>query len=128
MAELTELAKRLLEGKNMAAVATLNKDGSPQATVVWIDTDGTNVIFNTAEGRLKTKNMRRDARVSISVINGANPYEQALIQGRVVSMTEEGADAHIDAMAKKYLGQESYPFRQPGEVRVLVTVAPDKVG
>ncbi len=128
MAELTELAKRLLEGKNMAAVATLNKDGSPQATVVWIDTDGTNVIFNTAEGRLKTKNMRRDARVSISVINGANPYEQALIQGRVVAMTEEGADAHIDAMAKKYLGQESYPFRRPGEMRVLVTVAPDKVG
>ncbi len=128
MAELTEVAKRLLEGKNMAAVATLNKDGSPQTTVVWIDTDGKNVMFNTAEGRLKTKNMARDARVSISVINTENPYEQALIQGRVISMTRDGADAHIDAMAKKYLGQDSYPFRQAGEVRVLVTVAPEKVG
>ncbi len=128
MAELTEVAKRLLEGKNMAAVATLNKDGSPQTTVVWIDTDGKNVMFNTAEGRLKTKNMARDARVSISVINTENPYEQALIQGRVISMTRDGADEHIDAMAKKYLGQDSYPFRQAGEVRVLVTVAPEKVG
>jgi PPOX class probable F420-dependent enzyme len=104
MVQLSDQALTLLRGKNMAAVATLNADGSPQNTVVWIDTDGTNVVFNTAEGRLKTRNLRRDPRVSITVINSENPYEQALIQGRVVEMTHEGADDHINAMARKYLG------------------------
>ena len=128
MAELTELAIRLLRGKNLATVATLMKDGSPQASVVWIDTDGKHVIFNTADGRIKTNNLRRDGRVAVAVVNAENPYEQALIRGRVVEMTHEGADAHIDAMAKKYLDTDSYPGRNPAEVRVIVKIAPDRVG
>ncbi len=128
MAELTELAIRLLRGKNLATIATLMKDGSPQASVVWIDTDGKHVIFNTADGRIKTNNLRRDGRVAVAVVNAENPYEQALIRGRVVEMTHEGADAHIDAMAKKYLDTDSYPGRNPAEVRVIVKIAPDRVG
>ena len=128
MAELTALAIRLPRGKNLATIATLMKDGSPQAPVVWIDTDGTHVIFNTADGRIKTNNPRRDGRVAVAVVNAENPYEQALIRGRVVEMTHEGADAHIDAMAKKYLDTDSYPARNPAEVRVIVKIAPDRVG
>ena len=128
MAELTELAIRLPRGKNLATIATLMKDGSPQASVVWIDTDGKHVIFNTADGRIKTNNLRRDGRVAVAVVNAENPYEQALIRGRVVEMTHEGADAHIDAMAKKYLDTDSYPGRNPAEVRVIVKIAPDRVG
>ena len=128
MAELTELAIRLPRGKNLATVATLMKDGSPQASVVWIDTDGKHVSFNTADGRIKTNNLRRDGRVAVAVVNAENPYEQALIRGRVVEMTHEGADAHIDAMAKKYLDTDSYPGRNPAEVRVIVKIAPDRVG
>ena len=128
MAELTELAIRLLRGKNLATIATLMKDGSPQASVVWIDTDGKHVIFNTADGRIKTNNLRRDGRVAVAVVNAENPYEQALIRGRVVEMTHEGAAAPIDAMAKKCLGADSYPARKPAEVRVIVKIAPDRVG
>ncbi len=126
--ELPDLARRLLEGKNYATIATLMADGAPQATVVWVDTDGRHVIFNTAEGRVKPRNMRRDSRVAVAVIDHENPYKQAMIRGRVVAMEHDGADAHIDAMAKKYMGVESYPFRQPGEQRVIVKIAPEKVG
>ena len=128
MAKLPEQALRLLkERKNFAAVATLMPDGSPHVTVTWIDTDGKHVIFNTAEGRLKPKNLRRDPRVAISIINSENPYQQVVIRGRVVEMTHEGADKHIDQMAKKYLGVDKYPYRAPGEQRVIVKVLPEKV-
>ncbi len=102
--------------------------GAPQATVVWIDTDGEHVIFNTAEGRVKTENLRKDPRVAIAVINSENPYQQVTIRGRVVEMTHEGADDHIDSLAKKYLGVDSYPGRNPDEQRVIVKIAPDSVG
>jgi PPOX class probable F420-dependent enzyme len=128
MTKLPEQALKLIkEGKNFATIATLMPDGSPHATVTWIDTDGKHVIFNTAEGRLKPKNLRRDPRVSISILNSDNPYQQVVIQGRVVEMTHDGADEHIDRMAKKYLGVDKYPYRAPGEERVIVKVAPDKV-
>jgi PPOX class probable F420-dependent enzyme len=129
MVELPELALRLLkEGKNFATVATLMPDGSPHATVIWIDTDGKHVIFNTAEGRIKTKNLRRDPRVAIAVMNSENPYQQVMVRGHVVEMAHEGADAHIDRLAKKYLGVDKYPYRGPGEQRVIIKVAPDRVG
>ena len=124
---LPDLAKRLLEGKNFATVATLMADGAPQATAVWIDTDGTHIVFNTAEGRVKPKNMRRDARVAVAVFDHENPYQQAMIQGRVVAMEHDGADAHIDLMAKKYMDVDEYPFRQPGEQRVIVRIAPERI-
>lgn len=125
---LPELAKKLLEGKNFATISTLMQDGSPSASVVWIDTDGEHVIFNTAEGRVKPKSMRRDGRVAVAVYNSAQPYQQAMIRGKVVSMEHAGADAHIDKMAKKYLGLDSYPFRKAGEQRVIVKIKPEKVG
>ena len=127
MVALPDLAKRLLQGKNFATVATGMADGQPQASVVWIDTDGEHIVFNTAEGRVKTRNMRRDARVAVAVFDMENPYQQAMIQGRVVAMEHDGADAHIDAMAKKYLGVDSYPYRKEGERRVIVRIAPEKV-
>lgn len=125
---LPDLAKRLLSGKNFATVTTLLKDGSPSASVVWVDTDGENVIFNTAEGRVKPKSMRRDARVAVAVFDMENPYKQAMIRGRVVSMETKGADEHINKMAKKYLGVDVYPYRQPGEQRLIVTIKPERVG
>jgi len=125
--ELPDLAKQLLAGKNFATVATLMPSGAPQASVVWIDVEGDTIVFNTAEGRVKPNNMRRDARVAIAVHNAENPYQQAMIQGHVAEMTNEGADAHIDAMANKYMGVDSYPFRQEGEVRLIVKIAADKV-
>ena len=110
-----------------ANLATLNPDGSPQVTPVWVDFDGRHVIVNTARGRVKAKNLAREPRVALSIADPENPYRYLGIQGRVVEMTEKGGDAHIDKMAKKYLGKDSYPFRTPGEVRLIVTIAPDKV-
>jgi PPOX class probable F420-dependent enzyme len=128
MSKLPELAHKLItEGRNFAAVATLMPDGSPQVSIVWIDSDGEHVIFNTAEGRAKAKNLRRDPRVAVTVINSENPYEQVMIRGRVVEMTHNGADAHIDRLAKKYLGVDKYPYRGPGEQRVIVKIAPHYV-
>lgn len=110
-----------------ANLATLNDDGSPQVTPVWVDFDGTNLIVNTAKGRVKAKNLARSPRVALSIADPQNPYRYLGIQGRVIEMTESGADAHIDKMAKKYMGKDKYPGRAPGEVRVLVKIAPEKV-
>jgi PPOX class probable F420-dependent enzyme len=110
-----------------AHLATLNADGSPQVTPVWVDFDGTHILVNTAKGRVKTKNLARDPRVALSIADPENPYRYLAVQGRVTEMTEQGADAHIDKMAKKYLGKDSYPFRTPDEVRVIVKISPDKV-
>jgi len=110
-----------------ANLATLNADGSPQVTPVWIDFDRTNIVFNTARGRVKDKNLRREPRVAISLLDPENPYRYLGVKGRVVEMTEQGADAHIYKMAKKYLKKDTYPFRAPGEVRVIVKIKPEKV-
>jgi PPOX class probable F420-dependent enzyme len=127
MAAIPDEAKHLFENKDFAHVATLNADGSPQNSAVWIGLDGDLVTFNTAEGRLKTKNVARDGRVAISVVNQENPYENLIIQGKVVELVHDGADDDIDALAKRYLGADSYPFRQDGEVRVIVKIEPEKV-
>jgi PPOX class probable F420-dependent enzyme len=117
----------LLKKPAFANLATLNADGSPQVTPVWVDFDGKHVIVNTARGRVKTRNLGREPRVALSIADPENPYRYLGIQGRVVEMTEAGGDAHIDAMAKKYLGKDTYPFRAPGEVRVIVKIAPEKI-
>lgn len=127
MAAVPDDAMHLLEGSHLAHVATVNPDGSPQVTPVWVDHDGDTVLFNTARGRLKDRNLARDPRVSISIVDAANPYQPLLIQGKAVEITEEGADAHIDKLAKRYLDEDVYPFRGPGEVRLLVRVEPDRV-
>lgn len=117
----------LLTKPAFAHVATLNPDGSPQVTPVWVDYDGTNLVINTARGRVKDRNLAREPRVAVSIADPENPYRYLGVQGRVVEMTEKGADAHIDKMAKKYLGKDTYPFRAPGETRVIVRIAPEKV-
>jgi len=126
MAQIPEDAVHLLEGKHLAHVATLMEDGSPQVTPVWIGHEGDIVTFNTAKGRLKEKNLKRDPRVAISIIDHENPYVPLVIQGKAIEITEEGADADIDALAKRYLDADSYPFRQPGEERIIVRIEPDK--
>jgi PPOX class probable F420-dependent enzyme len=102
-------------------------DGSPQVSPVWIDVEDGVILFNTAEGRLKPDNLRRDARVAISVVDQENPYESMLIRGTVTEMTQDGADEHIDALAKRYMGVDEYPLRQPGEERVIVKIEPEKI-
>jgi PPOX class probable F420-dependent enzyme len=116
----------LFRKKAFANLATLMANGSPQVTPVWVDYDGQHVLINTAEGRQKDKNMQRDGRLALSIIDPENPYRYLEVRGHVAQRTREGADQHIDAMARKYLGQEKYPYRQPGEVRVLYKVTPDR--
>jgi PPOX class probable F420-dependent enzyme len=124
---LSDRDRRIIDAPNFASVATLLPDGSPHVSTIWIDRDGDDVVFNTAEGRVKTGNVRRDGRVAISVFDLEEPYEQVVIRGTVVDVTTEGADEHIDLLAKKYVGADSYPWRDPGEQRVIVRVRPDHV-
>lgn len=117
----------LLTGKNYAHVATLMPNGSPQVTPVWIDVDGDTVVFNTALGRQKDRNLERDGRVALSIHDQANPYRYIQIRGTVEGKTTDGADAHIDKMAKKYLDQDSYPYRSATEERVIYRIRPEHV-
>jgi PPOX class probable F420-dependent enzyme len=124
---IPESHRDIFKGKNYAHVATLMPDGSPQSTPVWIDIDGDTIVFNTAEGRQKARNLDRDGRVAISVADAGNPYRYIQVRGSVIEKTTEGADAHIDRLAKKYLGAESYPGRNPAEKRVIYRVQPERV-
>jgi PPOX class probable F420-dependent enzyme len=108
-------------------LGTIMQDGSPQVTPVWVDYDGKYVRFNSALGRVKDKNIRRDPRVALSIFDPENPYRHLEIRGRVVEITQNGADEHINSLAKKYLGKDVYPYRQPGEVRVMYKIEPQKV-
>jgi PPOX class probable F420-dependent enzyme len=119
--------KRLFDSKNLAYLATLMDDGSPQVTPIWVDIEGNVILVNTAEGRVKQKNVSRDPRVAISTVDNANPYEMVTVRGKVVEQTRRGADEHINKMAKKYLGMDKYPFKMPGEQRILLKIQPDKV-
>jgi len=105
----------------------VNGDGTPQVTPVWVDYDGTHIRFNTAKGRVKDRNLRRNPAVALAIADPDNPYRYLQVRGRVADSNESGADAHIDSPAKKYLGQDKYPYRQPGEVRVIYKIAPDRV-
>ncbi|HTO11867.1 MAG TPA: PPOX class F420-dependent oxidoreductase [Candidatus Binatia bacterium] len=128
MAAIPQGFRDLLESKKaFAHIATVGADGGPQVTPVWIDFDGRHIRFNTARGRVKDKNLQRNPRVAISIQDPENPYRYVQIRGRVTEMTEQGADAHIDALAKKYLGKDTYPGRKAGEVRVTVKVAPETI-
>ncbi len=117
----------LFKKKAFANLASLMPDGSPHVTPVWVDFDGKHLLVNTAKGRVKDKNMRSRKQVAISIQDPDNPYRYLGVRGRVVEIDEKGADAHIDKMAKKYIGQDRYPWRQPGEVRVLFKIKPEKV-
>jgi PPOX class probable F420-dependent enzyme len=115
----------LFNKKAFGHLATLMPSGQPQVTPVWIDYDGHYVRINTAEGRQKDKNLQRDGRVALSIMDPDNPDRYLEVRGRVADRTRNGADEHIDALAKKYLGQDKYPYRQPGEVRVIYKVEPE---
>jgi len=125
--QISEGVRKLFEEANFAHLATLMPDGSPQVTAVWVDFDGRHVLVNTAEGRQKPRNIRRDPRVAIDVIRQGSEYAFAQVRGRVVEITSEGAEEHIDRLAKKYLGQDRYPFRQAGEERIILKIAPEHV-
>lgn len=120
-------AEELLKAKNFCQVATLRGDGSVHVAPTWIDVQDGQPVLNSAEGRVWPRNLERDPRVTLTVQNAENPYEYVSIRGRVVERTTEGADAHIDALAKKYLDQDSYPGRQPGEKRLILRVEPEHV-
>jgi PPOX class probable F420-dependent enzyme len=124
---LSDEQKEFFRKPNFGHLATLEPDGSPQVTPVWIDVDDEHILINTAKGRKKVRNIERDPRVSVEVADQENPYSMLSVKGRVVDITPNGADAHIDSMAKKYLGQDSYPFRQPGEERIILKIQPEKV-
>ena len=124
---LPQSVKKILQDRAYGHIVTYNADGKPQVTMVWIDVDGDDVVFNTAEGRLKPKNLRRDPRVVISVQDRNDPQSYMVFHGKA-SVTEAGADAHIDKLAKRFLDVEKYPFRQPGEKRLIVRVKPDRIG
>lgn len=122
--KLSEKQRELFEAKNFVHLATLCPDGHPSVSPVWVDLEGDLIRVNTAEGRLKTRNVRRDPRVGLSVHEQEMAYQMVSVRGRVVEITHEGADEHIDSLAKKYLGQDSYPFRSTDEQRVILKIEP----
>ena len=125
--KVPEQYKDLFTKVAFAHLATLMADGSPHVTPVWCDYDGTYIRINSAKGRVKDRNMRRNRKVALSIQDPDNPYRYLAARGEVAEITEQGADAHIDALTKKYLGKDKYPFRQPGEVRVIYKIRPDRV-
>lgn len=128
MAKLSERAIALIKAKNFAYLGTINRDGSPQITPVWVDTDGKNVLINTAVGRLKERNVKRDPRVAVAVYDAGNQYTGVSIAGRVVK-TELGkkADDHIDFLSHKYTGNKKYQGRKATEKRIILVIEPTRL-
>jgi PPOX class probable F420-dependent enzyme len=127
MAELTEAHRKFIaENPYVGTVTTLRDDGSPHATVVWVDAENGTVSFNTAVGRAKERHLRNDPRLSLTVVDPENTYQWVSISGRA-ELTTDGADDQIDRLAKKYLGQEKYPWHQPGVRRVILKIKPHHV-
>ena len=125
--KLTETAIKLIDGKNFAYLATLLPDGSPHVTPMWVDHEGDMLLMNTAVGRVKQRNITRDPRVSITIVDSNNPYDRIVIHGRVVNQTEQGAEAHIDKLAKKYTGANKYQKTSPNERRIIIKIEPLKI-
>jgi len=127
--EITDSSTRkLFEGKNLAFVSTLMKDGHPHITPTWIDIQDGHIFVNTAIGRIKQRNVSRDPRISISIVDQNNPYDMVTVRGKVIGqITGDAADEHIDKLAKKYLGKDKYPNRAPGEKRVILKIKPERV-
>ena len=127
MPAFPESFKDLLQKKAFAVLATVNADGAPQVTPVWFDFDGTHIRFNTARGRVKEKNLARNPKVALAIMDPDNPYRYVQVRGRIAEVTETGADAHIDALAKKYTGADVYGGHRPDQQRVIVRIAVDGV-
>ena len=116
----------LFQKKSFGHLATLLPNGTPQTSPVWVDFDDTYVLVNSARGRLKDKNMRQRPQVALSIQDPDDPYRYLEVRGRVMEITEQGAEEHIDRLAKRYLGLDRYPYRQPGEVRVIYKIKPER--
>jgi len=114
----------LEQKKTFAHLATLMPDGSPQVTPVWFDYKDGRIRVNSAKGRTKSRNMKEGSRVALAIMDPDNPYRYIQVRGQVSRVTEEGASAHIDSLAKKYLGQEKYPYARPGEIRIIFEIEP----
>jgi PPOX class probable F420-dependent enzyme len=123
---LPQSVKKLLQDKAYGHVVTYNDKGTAQVTMVWMDVDGDDVVFNTSEGRRKSQNLRRDPRIIVSVQDRNDPQAHAVFYGKA-RVTDAGADEHIDKLAKRFLGADKYPFRQPGEKRLLVRISVDRI-
>jgi len=126
-ATLTTKALELIERPVLAHLATVDANGDPHVTPVWVDHDGNDILVNTAEGRVKARNLRAHAKVALSIVAPEDPYLVVALRGTVTEITTEGADAHIDALARKYLGADSYPWRSPGETRITVRIRPERI-
>ncbi len=124
-AKIEGRGEELLRAKNFCHVATLRSDGSVHGVPVWVDVQDGRPVLNSVEGRVWPRNLERDPRVTLTVQNAENPYEYVEIRGREAERTHEGADEHIDWLAKKYMGVDTYPLRQPGEQRVLIRIDPE---
>ena len=127
MKPLPDSVKKLIEAKTFANVATLMPDGSPHVTPTWVDHDGDIIIINTFEGSQKHRNAVRNPKIALDVFDPSNPFNMAVIRGRVKEVTFDGAEEHVDKMAKKYLGQDKYQRRGPGMRRVLIKIEPTHV-
>jgi PPOX class probable F420-dependent enzyme len=126
-ANLDNYLDLLQQKKAFAGLATIMPDGTPQVTPVWFDYHGGRVRVNTAKGRVKARNLKPGAAVALAIMDPDNPYRYLQIRGRVACATETGADAHIDSLAKKYLGKDQYPYRRPGEIRIMYEIEPVSV-
>ena len=127
MATLSQGFQQLLREPSYCEIATVMPDGSPQVVQVWVDTDGEHILINTPRDSQKVRNIRRDPRVAVNVFDPGNQWRLGNVRGKVVDVTTEGADAHIDALAKKYLGVDSYPYKDPNNPRVILKVAAERV-
>ncbi len=119
--------QKLLHEPAYCEIATLMPDGSPQITQVWVDSDGEHILINTTQNSQKVRNVRRDPRVAVNVFDPANQWRLGNVRGRVVEVTTEGADAHIDQLGKKYRGWDEYPYKDPNNPRVIIKVAPERI-
>lgn len=127
MARLNEQQQQLVDEPLHAVATTLLPDGAPHSTVVWVDRDDGTLLFNTARGRLKARNLERDPRVSVALFDPASPFQKTLVVRGRAELVDDGADDHIDRLTRKYTGQDQYPWRRPGERRVTVRVHADKI-
>jgi PPOX class probable F420-dependent enzyme len=124
---LSDKARQLINRPVLATLATVASDGSPQVTPLWVELDGDDIVVNTAQGRAKARNVERDHRVAVCVLDPDDPYNVVVVRGTVVEVTTDGAEAGIDRLAKKYLGVDTFPNRRPGEVRISVRIRTDRI-
>jgi PPOX class probable F420-dependent enzyme len=125
--QLNDKQRALFDGKNFAYLATIGPDGKPQVTPVWVEYDGRHIIVNSEQKRAKVRNVKTNPSVSVAIADASNPYQYVEVRGKVVEVTAEGGAEGIDRLAKKYIDKDKYPWNQPGDVRVVIKIAPEKV-